>query len=265
MLTIDELRYDFGSRTLFEGVSFHIARGEHAMLIGPNGSGKTTVLRCILRILNEWSGSILLDGVSIKRLSRRKTARSIAYVQQSYTSAFSLSVRQYVEMGRFPHLHPLTPLSQRDLHLVEDAMKAMAVEHFADRLLESLSGGERQKVLLAAALAQEPDILLLDEPTTFLDYKHQEEIYRFLRHINRERQTTILEITHDVNRAALDATHIIALSGGRVAFDGPPEKLMTPEQLGTIFDTRFELVPHPSRDRQMILPGSAALPSEPRP
>ena len=254
-LSVRGLSYRFGSRTLFEGLSFDIAAGEYAAIIGPNGAGKTTLLRCVLRILSDWTGTVELDGVSVRKIHRKRIATRIAYVQQSLTTIFPFTVRQIAEMGRYPHLHPLTPLSEKDRRIVDESLDVMGVLPFANRMIDSLSGGERQKVLLAAALAQQPDLLLLDEPTTFLDYKHQVEICRHLRHINRERKTTILEITHDVNRAALEANHILAVSDGQIVFDGTPEQLMNTTQLQSVFQTDFRLVDHPDRKQKMIVPG----------
>ena len=253
-LAVRNLNYRFGSRVLFEGVSFSIIPGEYAAIIGPNGSGKTTLLRCILCILGDWGGKVELDGVSVRKIGRKRIARRIAYVQQNLTTVFPFTVRQIVEMGRYPHLHPLSPLSDEDRRIVDESLDAMEVAAFADRIIDTLSGGERQKVILAAALAQQPDLMLLDEPTTFLDYKHQAEICRYLRQINRERRTTILEVTHDVNRAALEASHILAIADGRIAFDGLPGDLMNSAQLETVYRTNFELVDHPARNRKMIVP-----------
>ncbi len=254
MLSVRNLHYRFGSRPLFRELSFDIRQGEYVGLIGPNGVGKTTLLRCILRILSDWTGSIEYGGVSVRNIRRKQLARKIAYVQQSLSTVFAFTVRQAVEMGRYPHLSPLAPLSRDDRNIVEESLEAMGVRHFSERMIDSLSGGERQKVLLAAALAQEPDLLLLDEPTTFLDYRHQEEICHYLRRINRERKLTILEITHDLNRAALDCSHIIALADGQVVFDGPPDSLMSPERLRTIFGIDFALAQHPRLGTNMILP-----------
>ena len=253
-LSVRDLNYRFGSRVLFEGISFDVMPGEYAAIIGPNGSGKTTLLRCILRILGDWGGSVAFDGVSVRKIGRKRLARRIAYVQQSLTTIFPFTVRQIVEMGRYPHLHPLTSLSDEDRRIVDESLEVMEVTHFAERKIDTLSGGERQKVILAAALAQQPDLMLLDEPTTFLDYKHQAEICRYLRQINQERKTTILEVTHDVNRAALEATHILAIAEGRVAFDGSPDDLMNAMQLQAVYRTNFELVNHPSLSKKMIVP-----------
>ncbi len=253
-LSVRDLNYRFGNRVLFEKISFDVMPGEFAAIIGPNGAGKTTLLRCVLRILNDWRGTVALDGVSVRDTSRKRLAKRIAYVQQNLTTVFSFTVRQIVEMGRYPHLHPLSPLTQEDRRIVDESLDAMEIASFANRKIDTLSGGERQKVILAAALAQQPDLMLLDEPTTFLDYRHQDEICRYLRQINRERKTTILEVTHDVNRAALEADHIIAISDARIVFDGPPGDLMNEKRLGTIYHAGFELVPHPGCDRKMIVP-----------
>ena len=253
-LSVRDLSYRFGSQALFEGISFEVMPGEYAAIIGPNGSGKTTLLRCILRILTDWRGTVELDGVSVRKIGRKRLARRIAYVQQNLTTIFPFSVRQIVEMGRYPHLHPLTPLSDEDRRIVDESLDVMEMTAFADRKIDTLSGGERQKVILAAALAQQPDLMLLDEPTTFLDYRHQNEICRYLRQINRERKTTILEVTHDVNRAALEAEHILAIADGRIVFDGVPGDLMNESQLKAVYRTDFKLVDHPGGEKKMIVP-----------
>lgn len=256
LLSINDLQYSFGphSRLLFHSLSFDVHAGEYAVVIGPNGIGKTTLLRCILRILTDWTGSIRIEGVSVRNLSRLQLARKIAYVQQTFSTVFSLTVREVVEMGRYPHLNPLAPLSHHDCVVVEQSLDVMHLNDLSNRMIDTLSGGERQRVLLASALAQEPQLLLLDEPTTFLDYKHQEEICHLLRQINRERKTTILEITHDVNRAVLNGNRLVALSEKGLAYHGPPNLMMNADALREIYDTEFDLVQHPVLGTKMIVP-----------
>jgi len=286
-LVVSNLTLEIEKRRLLDGVSFGVLPGEYVAVIGPNGAGKTTLLRAIDMIFTNWSGEILLYsnrleipgagyvspatqggcagpkatahtgcgiGKSIRHDSRKRIAQKIAFVQQLSTSTFTFTVRQMVEMGRYPHLNPLAPLDETDHEIVRQAMHDMAVTEFADRPVETLSGGERQRVLLAAALAQEPELLLLDEPTTYLDYRHQQELSRYLRKINRERGTTIIEVTHDVNRTMSDVDHVIALAGGRVAFDGTPEQLLQNDRLKNIYGIEFHLLPHPDRPFPVLFP-----------
>ena len=255
LLSVRNLTLVNNGRPLLDDVSFAVAPGEYLAVIGPNGAGKTTLLKCIDLLLTSWNGEILFDGVSVRKIPRKTLARRIAYVQQSVRPVFAFTVQQIVEMGRYPHLKPFSPISETDQKIVADAMETMGVTELADRYLDTLSGGERQKVQIAAALAQEADVLFLDEPTTYLDYKHQSEIGRLLRTFNQRHRKTIIEVTHDVNRAVLDATHVIALVEGRIQFDGSPRYLMEPEHLRSIYRVDFQFVDHPTLPLKIVVPG----------
>jgi len=254
-LSVRNLTLRQNGRPILDDVSLEVAKGEYLAIIGPNGAGKTTLLKCIDLLLNSWSGEILFEGMSVRKIPRKILSRRIAYVRQSVQPVFAFTVRQIVEMGRYPHLKPFSPISENDQHIVAEAMETMDVTPLADRFIDTLSGGERQKVQLAAALAQEADVLFLDEPTTYLDYKHQSEIGRLLRTFNQQQRKTIVEVTHDVNRAVLDATHVIALSGGKIEYDGCPQYLMEPEHLRNIYQIDFQLVDHPTLPLKVVVPG----------
>jgi iron complex transport system ATP-binding protein len=240
-------------KTLLDDVSFDIKNGDYLAVIGPNGAGKSTLLRCLDNIQADWTGSILFDGKSLQSYSASALAKRVAVVQQAVAIEFSFTVRQFIEMARYPHLHTLSPLSQEDKDIAEEAMRAMDVAHLAARSIGTLSGGERQKVHIAAALAQQTDILLLDEPTAYLDYKYQSEIGRLLRSLNRNDGKTIIEVTHDVNRAVTDATQVIALSSGKIIFNGNPEALIQPDTLRTIYGIGFHFTNHPVLPTQIAV------------
>jgi iron complex transport system ATP-binding protein len=256
VISIRNLTCRVGGKMLLDDLSFEVQSGEYLTIIGPNGAGKSTLLKCLDNILTDWSGTILFDGVSLKQIPQIHLARRIAFVQQSVSKLFAFTVRQLVEMGRYPHLKWLSPLTDEDQHIVEEAMNAMGIAHLAARTIETLSGGEMQKVHLATALVQEADILFLDEPTTYLDYKYQSEIGRLLRTINQQQNKTIIEVTHDVNRALLDATHVIALSEGKIAFDGNPAYLMDTDHLRNIYGIDFQFADHPSLPLKIVVPGT---------
>ena len=256
LISVRNLVYRVGTKTLLDDLSFEVRTGEYLTIIGPNGSGKSTLLKCLDNILTDWSGCVLLDGVPMKQIPQISLARRIAFVQQSVSKLFSFTVRQLVEMGRYPHLQWLSPLTEEDQYIVLEAMTAMGIAHFANRTLETLSGGEMQKVHLASALVQQTDILFLDEPTTYLDYKYQSEIGRLLRTINQQQSKTIIEVTHDVNRALLDATHVVALSEGKIVFDGSPGYLMDTDHLRNIYGIDFQLADHPSLPLKIVVPGT---------
>ena len=256
LISIRNLTYRIGGKTLLDDISFEVQTGEYLTIIGPNGAGKSTLLKCLDSILTGWSGSIILDGVALQQIPQIHLARRIAFVQQSVSKLFAFTVRQLVEMGRYPHLQWLSPLTDSDQQIVEEALTAMGIAHLADRTIETLSGGEMQKVHLATALVQQADILFLDEPTTYLDYKYQSEIGRLLRTINQQQCRTIIEVTHDVNRALLDATHVLALSEGKIVFDGSPGDLMNTSLLRSIYGIDFLFADHPSLPLKIVVPGT---------
>jgi iron complex transport system ATP-binding protein len=260
LLSVSNLTVKRKTKILLDAVSFEVIRGEYLTIIGANGAGKSTLLKCLDNILTSWTGNILFEGQPVRKIAQRKLARRIAYVQQFVPNVFAFTVRQRVEMGRYPHLKPLSSISETDQQIVEEAMRSMDIVHLADRFVETLSGGEMQKVHLAAALAQQADVLCLDEPTTYLDYKHQREMGQWLRMFNQKQGKTIIEVTHDVNRAAIDATHVIALSSGKIVFDGNPASLMTQKHLRNIYGIDFQLTDHPLLPLKIVVPDAPINP-----
>ncbi len=263
-LSVKRLSFDAGKTSILRDVSFGVARGERVALVGLNGVGKTTALRCVGRLLETWRGEIRLDGVSVRRFSRRDLAKKIAFVRQISGSFSSFTARQLVELSRLPYLRPLEPLSETDQTAVDEALARTGAERFAARTLDSLSGGERQKVLIAAAFAQEPTLLLLDEPTTFLDYRSQDEISASISAWVADKNAAVLETTHDLNRAALDADRTVALASGTVAFDGPASEITSSQTLAAVFGVSFLTVPHPQTGVPMLVPTAPRDARKPR-
>ena len=257
IIAVQELSIRLGGKTILDRVSFEVRPGESLAIVGPNGAGKTTLLKCLNRILVGGSGRIDVAGRPLASYSRKQLARWMSYVPQADTQAVAFTVEQFVLMGRYPYLSPFSPVSRLDREAAREAMALTGTAAFADRLLGTLSGGERQKVYLAAALAQGAPIMLLDEPTTFLDYHHQDEIGELLAHTATTTDRTTILVTHDVNRAALVSDRIIALRDGRVVFDGRPEEIMRPDELGRIYASPFLLVAHPQTGLPMIVPRAA--------
>ncbi|MBQ7028612.1 MAG: ABC transporter ATP-binding protein [Thermoguttaceae bacterium] len=257
-LSVERLSFAVGQTPILRDVSFDVARGERVALVGLNGVGKTTALRCVGRLLETWRGEIRLDGVSVRRFSRRDLAKKIAFVRQISGSFSSFTARQLVELSRLPYLRPLEPLAETDRAAVDEALARTGAERFAARTLDSLSGGERQKVLIAAAFAQEPELLLLDEPTTFLDYRSQAEISASISAWVADKNAAVLETTHDLNRAALDADRAVALASGTVAFDGPGSEITSPQTLAAVFGVPFPTVPHPQTAVPMLVPAAVS-------
>jgi iron complex transport system ATP-binding protein len=254
LIDVRDFSIALGGQPVLDNVSFSVARGEAVTIVGPNGAGKTTLLKCLAGILDGGSGHIQLDGRPLADYPRKQLARRMSYVPQADSRPVPFTVDQFVLMGRYPYLSPFSPVSREDHQAARDAMERTDTLQFAARRLDTLSGGERQKVYIAAALAQGGEILLLDEPTTFLDYHHQEDICRLLRRSAQSAGLTMVSVTHDVNRAALESDRIVALRRGRVVFTGTPQAIMRPDALAEIYGCRFVLVDHPGARLPMIVP-----------
>jgi iron complex transport system ATP-binding protein len=261
VLDIRNFCFRIDSKEILRDVSFSVHRGEHLAIVGPNGAGKSTLLKCIDRILTGGTGLIQVCGRPLESYRQKELARRISYVPQADGRVFPFTVEQFVLMGRYPYLSPFSSIRREDRDVVRQALEMTGTSEFADRPLNTLSGGERQKVLIAAALAQGAEVLLLDEPTTFLDYHHQAEIHTLLGRVNKQSGVTIVAVTHDVNHAALEADRVLALCRGSVAFCGPPSDLMQPDVLRKIYGTELVLVNHPTTAMPMIVPGRCREPS----
>jgi iron complex transport system ATP-binding protein len=246
--------FSLGGKEILREVSFSVRRGEYVAIVGPNGAGKTTLLKCFDRLLSGGSGELEIEGRAHKRFRQKELARLVAYVPQADGRTIPFSVEEFLLMCRYPHLSPFSPASGKDRQAVHEAMMKTNTAEFAGRAISTLSGGERQKVYIAAALAQGAHIWLLDEPTTFLDYNRQNEILALTARVNKEFGVTILAVTHDLNHAVLEADRVVALKEGRVVFNGPPAEIMKAEVLGRIYDTQFLLVDHPGKKISMIVP-----------
>jgi ABC-type cobalamin/Fe3+-siderophores transport system ATPase subunit len=237
-IQIEGLALKLGGVSILEDVSFSVAQGEYVSIIGPNGAGKTTLLRCLLGMYS-YTGSAQINGIECSAQDNRELARQVSYVPQTHDIEFPLSVYDFVMMGRYPYLSALSPAQKRDEEAVERALEITGTAQFIDRTLRTLSGGERQKVYIAAALAQETPIMLLDEPATFLDWRHQSEVMTLLKKINTECGATILAVNHDLNSAAHWSDRIVALKDGQTFSTGSPQELIQPEPLEALFETAF--------------------------
>ncbi len=230
-----------GKSPVLSEVTLSIPRGTVTAIIGPNGSGKTTLLRTLARLLRPETGSVLLDGAAIARMSPGQVARQIATLPQSPGAVPGMTVQELVEQGRYPHTGPLRMRTDRDHAAVERALELTSSSPFRHRLLESLSGGERQRVWIALALAQEPRILLLDEPTTFLDLNHQIQVLNLIAALNREQGLTVIMVLHDLNQASQYAERLVVLDGGRIVEEGPPKAVIREDMLASVFSVRAHI------------------------
>ena len=253
-LEINNLSLKLGGNDILRDVSFKVPQGSFLSIVGPNGAGKTTLLRCVTGFISSWSGDIKVNGRPVGSYRPKDLARLISYVPQSDETIFPFTGRELVMMGRYPYLSPFTRPTLKDTEVVEHTLDVTGTTSLADRDMRTLSGGERQKILIAGALAQEAGIVLLDEPTNFLDPRHAEEVLSILSELNRS-GATIVMVTHDLNHAVHYAGTAAALAGGKLAFDGSSGDLMNNDILGPVYGKDFTLVKHPDSGKMMALPG----------
>jgi iron complex transport system ATP-binding protein len=235
VFALEDVEFGYGGAFRLAGVSFEVAAGEILGIVGPNSSGKTTLLRLLTKVHAPARGEVRYRGVSLGRLARRALAREVAVVPQEESLAFAVSVRELVLMGRFPHGSGRLFEGPVDLARAREAMATAGVLALADQPVDTLAGGERQRALLARALAQEPRVLLLDEPTSHLDLRHQREAAQLLRRLNREQGLTVVFVSHDLNLAGELADRLLLLAAGRVARVGPPVEVLEQGLLESVY------------------------------
>ena len=226
-LTGHDLCLSYEQRVVADGLSVSIPDASLTMIIGPNACGKSTLLRALSRMLKPTRGSVLLDGADIASYGTKQVARRLGLLPQTSIAPDGITVSELVSRGRYPHQGLLRQWSPDDERVVDASMRATGVTELADRLVDELSGGQRQRVWIAMALAQETDLLLLDEPTTFLDISHQVEVLDLLTDLNHRRGTTVVMVLHDLNLAARYADQLVAMAGGTLHAQGAPEDVLT--------------------------------------
>ncbi|HEY7341155.1 MAG TPA: ABC transporter ATP-binding protein [Ktedonobacterales bacterium] len=252
-LAFESVSFGYGPLPVVRDVTFQLAAGEMVGLLGPNGAGKSTLLRLSAGTLRPARGVVRLQGDDMHRLSRREVARRLAVAPQEFTVQFAYTVRQIVEMGRMPHRDLLSTPQREDAHAIEAALDAAGIEHLANRVFNDLSGGEKQRVIIALTLAQEAPILLLDEPTAHLDIRYQIEILELLRRLNAERKLTVLAALHDLNLAARYFPRLILFRETIVA-DGPPAHVLDAALLSTVYETPVRVGILRGEDHLSVLP-----------
>ncbi len=256
--------YDAASPVLRD-VSFAVEQGEFLGVLGPNGSGKTTLLRLCSRILSPRRGTVTLQGRDIRQIRRGDLARMAAFVAQDSPDLFPFTVEQYVLMGRTPHLGRLQFEREQDFANARQAMDATGTLQLASRSMTELSGGEKKRVMIARALAQEPRILFLDESTAYLDMKHTTAILDLLKSLNRRNGLTVIVVTHDLNTAALYCSRLLLLNRGSVHAAGRPEEVITEANIREVYETRVMVDRNPANGlpRISLVPESLSDPRKP--
>jgi iron complex transport system ATP-binding protein len=259
LLDVRNVRFGYAGRPAFLGpVSLTIQRGQFWAIVGPNGAGKSTLLKLMAGLLRPLEGDIGFRGTPLSRISLRERARHIAFLPQRFPMTLDLSVRDIVLMGRYPHRSMGLFESAQDVQVAENAMVRAGVEELADRPVTSLSGGESQRVHLAAVLAQEPDLLLLDEPTASLDIQHQLAVFEILRALTATPRPAVVVVTHDVNLVAMFCSHVLLLHEGKAVAAGSPDDVLTVERLGKVYEVDLVALSHGEPPRQWLAPKCGA-------
>lgn len=254
MLKIKNLDFSYNETPVLRQINLSISPAEFIGIIGPNGAGKSTLLKLMTGIISLPEQSIVLHEKYIENYSRKKLAQNIAYVPQETQFSFSFNAREIVKMGRFPYSQGFGYYLAEDKEIVQEAMAKLEVTEFAERNFNALSGGEKQRVVIASALAQQPEILLLDEPTSALDLHHQIGIYKILKSLQSETKLTTLVVTHDINLASQFCDRIILLNSGEIIKDGTPSEVLQFKLLQEIFGVNVYIDINPMTKSLYILP-----------
>ncbi|RAV10794.1 ABC transporter ATP-binding protein [Paenibacillus contaminans] len=259
VLYTEQLQIGYDERVIVQNLNLSVPEGKITALIGANGSGKSTILKTMARMLKASQGTVYLDGRSIQKQSTKEVAKQLAILPQNPTAPEGLTVSELVAYGRFPYQRGFGTLTREDKDIIRWSIDVTGMGEFADRPVDQLSGGQRQRAWIALALAQQTDILFLDEPTTFLDMAHQLEVLKLLEKLNTEQKRTILMVVHDLNHASRYAHHIVAIKKGTVISEGSPGEVMTPEVLREVFGIEADIVSDPRTGAPLCLPFELAV------
>lgn len=262
-LVARDLTLAYEDRTVVHELELAVPDGRVTVIVGPNACGKSTTLRALGRLLKPRGGAVLLDGEELSRIPTKRIAQSIGLLPQSPVAPEAITVADLVSRGLQPHQAWWRQWSDADERAVTDAMERTDVTALADRSVDELSGGQRQRVWIAMALAQETDLLLLDEPTTFLDIAHQVEVLDLVRRLNHEQGRTVVIVLHDLNQAARYADHLVAMKEGRVVAEGEPGAVVTAELVREVFGLESVVVPDPVTGSPLVVPGAPYRPEGP--
>lgn len=252
-ISTKNLNISYGNLDIVKDLNLNIPKGKITTIIGSNGCGKSTILKTIARIIQPKSGDIYVNGKNIKNENPKDLAKTMAVLPQSPSAPSSLTVEELISYGRFPYQKGFGKLKKEDKDIITWALKSTKIEEFRHREMEALSGGQRQRAWIAMALAQQTDILILDEPTTYLDLAHQLEVLKLLEELNKNQGTTIVMVIHELNNASRFADHMIGVKKGKVVCEGSAYEVMTQKNLRELFNIDAEIVNDPRTQKPVCI------------
>ena len=241
MLRIEDLSLSYGDKPVVQNLSLRVKKGQVVSIIGPNASGKSTILKSIAGIIKPVSGKIFIEEKDISKMDSKKLAQKVSILLQQNKNPDDMSIEELVYFGRYPHKKWFEGFEASDKKIIEEAMKLTNTFALRDKTLETLSGGERQRAWIAMALAQEPDILLFDEPTTYLDLAHQIEFLELVNRLNKETGVTVVLVLHDLNQAARYGNYLFAMKEGKIFAQGSPEEVLNPQNILSIYNIEAKI------------------------
>lgn len=250
----ENLTLSYDKKIVIQDLNLIIPQGELTVIIGPNACGKSTLLRTLSRLISPQSGNVLLNGKQINDYATKDVARQLGLLPQSSVAPGDILVEDLVGRGRYPHHHLFSRWGEADRQAVNEAMQATGISELADRQVDTLSGGQRQRVWIAMVLAQQTPLLLLDEPTTWLDITHQIDLLELMQDLNRKLGRTLVVVLHDLNHACRYATHLIAMGDGKIIAEGPPSKIVTTDLIKNVFGLRCMIIDDPVSHTPLVVP-----------
>ena len=254
MLQLKNLTVEIDDKTLLSNIDLQLHQGDYVCVLGQNGAGKSTLLKTLMGIIKPVAGNIILNQKSLSQLNQKQLACLMSYVPQAHGRQLNFLVNDFIKMGRYPHHTAFSNWRPEDQQAMERAIDITQTELFLQRQMQTLSGGETQRVMIAAALCQQTPLLLLDEPTSFLDPHHQVEVHQLIQQLNRQHNISIIEVSHDLNHATQHSKHILALKQGKTLWYGKSSDLLQDTHLHALYDQDFVFTAHPQTGAVIALP-----------